>query len=318
MIASDCVKVQILSDPLAEIVALLKPVPSVAKLVTAGGAWSVERDVLGTPFYCALVEGQCRLAIRGRAPITLGPGDFVLVPEIFSFTMSSLTPPPRGTLPQRLETSPGVFRLGDPNHAADLTAMVGHCDFAGPDRQMLVSLLPDVIHVHGGERLTALARMIHDEVTSDRSARGMVLSRLTEVLLIEALRSVGAARASPGLLRGLSDPRLAPVLRQIHRDPAESLSVEHLARQAALSRSALFDRFRREVGMAPMEYVTQWRMALAKDMLLRRAAPIAEIAARIGYASASAFNVAFTRHAGITPGAFAGSAGDAPRRRMEA
>lgn len=272
----------------------------------AGGAWLVERRELGSPFYCAIVEGRCHLTISGRAPIILAAGDFVMVPEIHSFTMSSLQPPPRGTLPQRLETSPGVFRLGDPASAVDVTAMVGHCAFAATDRQMLLSLLPDVIHVQGQDRLTNLVRMIHRETVGKLAARDMVLTRLLEVLLIEALRSAGGATASPGLLRGLSDHRLAPVLRRIHQDPGGEITVEDLARNAAMSRSTFFDRFRREVGVAPMEYVTSWRMALAKEMLLRREASIAEIAARIGYASASAFNVAFTRHVGTTPGAFAG------------
>lgn len=274
----------------------------------AGGAWLVERRELGSPFYCAIVEGRCHLTISGRAPIVLAACDFVMVPEIHSFTMSSLQPPPRGTLPQRLETSPGVFRLGDPASAVDVTAMVGHCAFAATDRQMLVSLLPDVIHVQGQHRLTNLVRMIHRETVGKLAARDMVLTRLLEVLLIEALRSAGGATASPGLLRGLSDHRLAPVLRRIHQDPGGEITVEDLARNAAMSRSTFFDRFRREVGVAPMEYVTSWRMALAKEMLLRREASVAEIAARIGYASASAFNVAFTRHVGTTPGAFAGRA----------
>jgi AraC-like DNA-binding protein len=294
-----------MSDPLAEIVSLLKPVPSIAKLVTAGGAWWVERRELGSPFYCAMVEGRCLLTIAGRAPIILESGDFILVPQIHALTMSSLHPPPPRTLPQRLETNPGVFRLGDPDAPADITAMVGHCSFLANDKQLLSSLLPDIVHARGERRLMDLVRMIHAEMVGGLAARDMILSRLLEVLFIDALRSAGGAEASPGLLRGLSDIRLAPALRRIHQDPSGSLSVEKLAETSAMSRSAFFDRFRREVGVPPMEYVTGWRMALAKNLLVRREAPLVEIAARIGYASASAFSVAFTRHVGVTPGVFA-------------
>jgi AraC-like DNA-binding protein len=294
-----------MSDPLAEIVALLKPAPSVAKLVTAGGAWLVERKDLTSPFYCAVLEGRCLLTISGREPVLLETGDFILVPEIHAFTMSSLQPPPQGTLPQRLETSPGVFRLGDPSHEVDITLMVGHCAFLASDRQLLVSLLPDVVHVQREGRFMDLVRMIHAETVGLLAAREMVLTRLLEVLLIDALRSAGGTSLSPGLLRGLADTRLAPALRRIHQDPGGEISVENLAEAAAMSRSSFFDRFRREMGVAPMEYVTRWRMALAKDMLRRREASLAEIAARIGYTSASAFNVAFARHVGTTPGAFA-------------
>ena len=290
-------------DPIEDVVALLKPNPSIAKLVTGGGRWLVERTELGSPFYCAVVEGRCRMTITGREPMLLAAGDFVLVPEIFSFTMSSLEPPPRGALAQRLETSPGVFRLGDPDAPADVRAMVGHCAFGSGDKVLLVSLLPEVIHVRGEERLTKLVQMINDETRHDRTARDMVLRRLLQVLLIEALRSTGGPAAPPGLLRGMSDPQLAPTLRRIHEDPGRSITVEGLAQDAAMSRSTFFERFRREIGVAPMEYATGWRMALAKE-LLRNNVATAEIAQRVGYGSVSAFSVAFRRYVGTSPGAY--------------
>lgn len=294
-----------MSDPLAEIVSILKPVPSIAKLVMAGGAWWVERRDLGSPFYCAIAEGRCLLTIAGRSPIILETGDFILVPQIHAFTMNSLQPPPPGTLPRRLETNPGVFRLGDPDAPAEVTAMVGHCSFLANDKQLLSSLLPDIVHARDQRRLMDLVRMIHTEMVGGLAAREIIVSRLLEVLFIDALRTAGGVETSPGLLRGLSDMRLAPALRRIHQDPGIGVSVEALAETSAMSRSAFFDRFRREVGVPPMEYVTGWRMALAKDLLVRRETPLVEIAKKIGYASASAFSVAFTRHVGVTPGVFA-------------
>jgi len=120
------------------------------------------------------------MTITGREPMVLTAGDFVLVPEIFSFTMSSLEPPPREAIAQRLETSPGVFRLGDPDAPVAVVAMVGHCAFGSDDRALLVSLLPEVIHVSGEERLTLLVRLINDETRADRTARDMVLRRLRQ------------------------------------------------------------------------------------------------------------------------------------------
>jgi AraC-like DNA-binding protein len=296
-------KSKIMTDPVAEVVSLLKPTPSISKLVTGGGRWLVERTELGSPFYCAVVEGRCLMTIASREPMVLTAGDFVLVPKIFSFTMSSMEPPPRGALAQRLETRPGVFRLGDPEAPAEFAAMVGHCTFGSDDKALLVSLLPEVIHVHGEERLMTLVRMINDETRADRAAREMVLHRLLEVLFIDALRSAASAKAPPGLLRGMADPLLAPTLRRIHADPGRSMTVETLAREAAMSRSTFFDRFRKEVGAAPMEYATAWRMALAKEFL-REDVTMSEIAQRIGYGSASAFSVAFSRVVGIPPGAY--------------
>lgn len=296
-----------MNDPLADVVRLLKPAPSISKLVSGGGQWIVERSNMGSPFYCAVVAGSCWMAIAGRPPIRLNAGDFVLVPAIFDFSMSSLNPPIGLARPQPFEVSPGVFRMGDPDAPAEVQALVGHCAFVSRDRDLLLTLLPEVIHVTGEDRLTALVQMIHDETRAERPAREMVLGHLLELLLIEALRSGAGTAAPPGLLRGLADPQLGAALRQIHAYPDQQQSVVALAKAAAMSRSTFYDRFRREIGTAPMEYVTSWRMALAKDMLATKEAPIADIARRIGYGSASAFSVAFARHVGTPPGAFAGA-----------
>ena len=97
----------------------------------------------------------------------------------------------------------------------------------------------------------------------------------------------------------MTDPLLAPTLRRTHADPGRGMTVGALAQDAAMSLSTFFDRFRREVGVATMEYTTGWRMALAKELLPEDVAT-AEIAQRVGYGSASAFS----RHVGMSPGAY--------------
>ena len=292
-------------EPLASVVALLKPEPSIAKLVTGGGRWRVERTKMASPFYCAVVEGSCLLTIRDHAPLVLKAGDFVLVPEVFDFTMSSINPPTGGSPHPPLETGPGLFRLGDEVAPIELRCLVGHCSFASPDRKLLISLLPAVIHVRAQGRLIALGQMIQDEAQSDRAAREMVLGRLLELLLVEALRSVESTFAEPGLLRGLADPQIAVTLRQIHSDPGASHTVQGMAAAAGMSRSTFFDRFQREVGSPPMEYVATWRMAVAKDRLVTGDISIAELARHVGYGSVSSFSMAFSRLVGTPPGAFA-------------
>ena len=297
-----------MSDPFSEVVELLRPIPSIAKRVTGGGRWIVERTGTGSPFYCAVVEGGCLLTVRGREPTHLDAGDFVLVPEMFDFTVTSRSPPPRGMARHPLEISPGVVHLGDPDVPDDVVLLVGHCEFASRDKDLLVSLLPEVIHVRGEERLTVLVAMIDEEARDRRMAREIVLARLLEVLLIEALRSADGTAAPAGLLRGLSDPQLAPALQAIHERPDQPHSVAALARLAAMSRSTFYEHFRSKIGLTPMAYVTAWRMALAKNMLTRTELPIGEVGRRVGYGSASAFSVAFARQAGSPPGAFAKAA----------
>lgn len=291
-----------MSDPLTQVVGLLQPSASFSKLVVASSPWAVRReDGNGRPFYCAMLEGACRLSVAGEAPVTLEQGDFVLVPAAFDFSTSSLRPPPEGFETQRTEVSPGVFRLGGLDDPPDVRMLVGHCAFVANDAKLLVSLLPQLIHVRGQGRLTTLVEQVNGETRADRPGREVVLTRLLEVLLIEALRSSAGPTASPGLLRGLADGHLAVALRRMHERPTHAWTVVALAREAALSRSTFFDRFRREVGVAPMEYLLGWRMALAKDLLRREKVGVAQVAERVGYSSASTFSVAFARSVGMPP-----------------
>jgi AraC-like DNA-binding protein len=128
-----------------------------------------------------------------------------------------------------------------------------------------------------------------------------MLSRLVEMLLVEAMRLTTAGGAPPGLLRGLGDERLAMALKQIHVRIDYPWTVGELAKAAALSRSTFFDRFTRTVGVAPMEYLLAWRMEIAKDLLRRDELTVTEVAERVGYGSTSAFSVAFSRHVGEPP-----------------
>ncbi|RKR45319.1 AraC family transcriptional regulator [Paraburkholderia sp. BL17N1] len=300
-------------DPLAEIVTLLQPLATFSKVVSGAGRWRVRRSEAGQPFYCVILAGSCRLVTNGHEPIILQADDFVLIPEVCGFTMSSLEPPEQ----EDADTSPvalldGGFRLGVEGDPADVQLLVGHCVFGSPDAALLVSLLPDLVHVRGEPRLATLVKLVRDESREQRPAREVVLARLLEVLFIEALRSTGTA-ASPGLVRGLADGRLALAIRQMHESPGKSWTVAQLAAAAALSRSAFFERFSRAVGVAPMEYLLSWRMALAKNLLRQNGSGVAKVAERVGYSSASAFSVAFTRHVGLPPTQYAHEQSDTSR-----
>ncbi|WP_341521899.1 AraC family transcriptional regulator [Pseudomonas sp. G.S.17] len=292
-------------DPLAEVVTLLQPGASFSKIVSGVGAWRVRRSVTGQPFYCAILDGGCRLSVAGQPAITLHAGDFLLIPAAYDFTMMSLQPMADGdadTPP--VEVRPRDFRVGTQDIPADVQLLVGHCTFGSPDAALLVSLLPKVIHVRGERRLATLVELVTEEARGQRPARDVILAHLLEVLFIEALRSTATENAPAGLLRGLGDERLAVAIRQMHEHPNQPWTVAQLAREAALSRSTFFERFKQALGMAPMAYLLTWRMALAKNLLHGRDGSIAEIAQQIGYSSVSAFSVAFTRYTGLTPGRY--------------
>jgi AraC-like DNA-binding protein len=293
-------------DPLAEVVTLLQPGARFSKLVLGASPWRISRSDAGQPFYCVILEGGCRIELDDHEPIALMPGDFALIPAAHGVTVTSLEPPPPGIeTPAPVALGNNEFRIGAPDRPVDARMMAGHCSFASPDAALLVSLLPRLVHVRGEHRLATLVQLVREETREQRPAREVVLSRLLEVLLIEALRSTAGTSASPGLVRGLADFRLAAAIRTMHEHPTHPWTVAELAKEAALSRSTFFERFSRAVGVTPMEYLLTWRMALAKDLLRRSDGRIAEIAQRVGYGSASTFSVAFTRHVGRPPTQYA-------------
>src|SRR5690606_28693845 len=120
------------------------------------------------------------------------------------------------------------------------------------------SLLPGVVHVRDSLRLSQLVRMVGEESASQNPGCEFMLSRLVELLLVEAMRSTATGNAPPGLLRGLGDERLARALKQMHEHIDRCWTVVQLAKIAALSRSVFFERFTRKVGTAPMEYLLAW------------------------------------------------------------
>ncbi|WP_439586780.1 AraC family transcriptional regulator [Hydrogenophaga sp.] len=305
-----------MTDPLAEVIALLRPRAVFSKVISGAGAWGVRYSAFGEPSFCTMLEGQCLLAVDGQEPLTLAAGDFVLMPATPGFTLSGLEPVAPVTMdPNLVPASENELRHGDPDGPPDVRMLGGYFAFDSPDASLLVSLLPTLLHVRGVERLPVLVKLVREESLDQRPGRDLVLARLVEILLIEALRSSSAQATSQGLLRGLADARLAVAMRLMHEDPARAWTVEELAAQAALSRSAFFNRFLRAVGLRPMEYLLAWRMALAKDLLRRHDAPaIAEVAERVGYSSASTFSTAFSRHVGEAPGRYARAlaAGHAP------
>ncbi len=288
-------------DPLAEIVSMLQPSLPFSKMASGSGHWRVNGAGDGSPFFAVILEGSTKLSINGQPDIRLEADDFVLIPAAYAFTMSSDDEADNGEDPLRVTKLGDETRHGDPAGQPNMRALVGQLAFGTPDTTLVFALLPRLLLIRGQARLTNLVRMIREEARAERAAKGIVLERLLQLLLIEALRSDAAGLETPGLLRGLADRQLGPVIRLLHDAPSRTWTVDELASAATLSRSAFFDRFQKQTGMAPMEYLLSWRMALAKDMLRRRDGGIKEIARRVGYGSASAFSVAFSKFTGMPP-----------------
>ena len=295
-----------MSDPLSEVVRLLRPRAVFANPISGKGSWAVRYSEFGQPSFCIMLEGSCVLSVDGHAQITIGAGDFVLLPTTPAFTIASAAPaPPVFRNPHDVTGGTQELRYGEPKGAPDMRSLGGSFLFESADARLLVSLLPEVVHVQGSARLSQLVQMVGEESAGQQPGSDFMLSRLVELLLIEAMRSATAGTAPPGLLRGLGDERLATALKRMHQNIHHAWTVEQLAAAASLSRSAFFERFTRTVGVAPMEYLLAWRMEIAKDLLRQGELSVSQIAERVGYGSTSSFSVAFSRKVGQPPSRYA-------------
>lgn len=287
---------------LSEVITLLQPSNVFSKEISGAGRWGVRYSSFGHPSFCVVLEGSCLLAVDGEEKLTLEQGDFLLLSSTPGFTLSGFEP----VIPLQIEPMASAdetdeIRHGNLDGQLDVRLLGGYFIFDSPDAALLVSLLPTLVHIRGVKRLMNLVHLVAEECSEQRPGRDSILTRLIEVLLIEALRAVPGEKTSPGLLRGLSDARLALAIRNMHSDPSHSWTVAELAKQAMLSRSAFFDRFTQALGMPPMHYLLAWRMAIAKGLLRRPELGIAQVAEQVGYGSASAFSTAFTRYCGQPP-----------------
>lgn len=234
--------------------------------MSGAGAWSIRYAQYEDPAFCLVLDGSCFLDADGIGVLELQQGDFVLLPETPGFTLASdLYIRPTLVAPTH---SPEI-RHGIQSGPVTMRMLGGYFRFDRANARLLVRLLPSVVHIRreeeGAARLRRVVELTGEEADTNRPGRDLILERLVEVLLVEALRfrPAFAARQEQGLLAGLSDPALARALREIHVDVARRWTVAELARTAGMSRAVFAERFACKVGMPPMQYLLEWRMAIA-------------------------------------------------------
>ena len=242
--------------------------------------------------YHMVTAGAAYGATEGEPPVRLETGDVIVFPQGDPHVISS-GPGMRGTIDYRpFETAracplPIGLRLdGGGAERARVT-----CGFLGLDARPfnpLLAALPRVLHVPGlGAEDAGFASLV----------------RLSELLFVEVVRRYTDTlpAESRTWLAGLRDESVGRVLGKLHERPAHDWTLEELARQTGQSRSVLAERFTQFVGVAPMQYLAQWRMQLAATLLTSSSAGLAEIAAQVGYGSEAAFSKAFKRTVGASP-----------------
>jgi AraC-like DNA-binding protein len=259
-----------------------------------------------------VTAGDCWLEVEGADGCALRVGDLALVPHGKGHRLVSgpdakleaLFDLPRELISDRYE----ILRHG--GGGAPTNVICGVVRFDHPAAAQLLRLLPPRIKVDAwrspeAEWIQSTLRFITAEARELRAGGETVITRLADILVIQAIRSWIAedAAAQTGWLGALRNKQIGRAIALIHRDPGADWTVESLANEVGMSRSAFAARFTELVGEPAMQYVTRWKMGTALMWLKENDAPLSDLAARIGYDSEAAFNRAFKRVVGTTPGA---------------
>jgi AraC-like DNA-binding protein len=256
-----------------------------------------------------IMEGECFVEIGGEPPTKLIAGDAIVFPQGDAHLMTSepgLKPASGARLDTVFARRPRVLAYGGGGATTRLVCGYLACD--ARLARMLLAGLPKLLRVNvrgsnAGAWLEASVRYALAEARSPRPGGSGVLAKLAEVLFIEVLRLYMNEQATgrTGWLAGVGDRIVGAALNALHSRPAHPWTLEELASQAATSRSVLAERFQQLVGSSPMQYLTQWRMLLAANLLSGSNAPLARIAEDVGYQTDTAFSRAFRREYGTPP-----------------
>lgn len=257
-----------------------------------------------------ITEGECWVEMDDGETVRLVAGDAVVFPHGHAHRMGSapgLAPLVGKPLAEVLARRPRQLNLGG---GGAVTRFV--CGYLACDARLarlLLQGLPPLLRVNvrgsnAGAWLEASVRYALAEARSPRPGGGGVLAKLAELLFIEVLRQyMNEARhdGRTGWLAGLRDRIVGAALNALHAQPARAWTLEDLAREAGTSRSVLAERFQHIVGDTPMQYLLQWRMVLAANLLCRGQHSLMQVANEVGYQTDTAFSRAFRREYGSPP-----------------
>ena len=301
-------------DPLSEILTLLKPNSYGFRGLDAGGDWALAFGRDDSIRCYAIQSGGCWLAIEGpHEPVWLAAGDFVLLSGGHSYRLYSAADAPQVDAFRFFPAVP-AGETAVLNGGGGVLGVGGYFGFEGMHAELLLGMLPPVVHIRAEANKAALRWSIERlmrELREPQPGSSLIAEHLAQALLIEALRLHLAehSRHSTGWLFALADRQMRGVIAAMHAQPGRKWTLEALAKVAGMSRSSFAVRFKDTVGEPAMDYLTRWRMMVAADRLANGGMPIALVAPTVGYESESAFGAAFKRVMGYSPRQFAKATG---------
>ncbi|QET01895.1 AraC family transcriptional regulator [Cupriavidus pauculus] len=306
-------------DPFSDILKFTHAESIVTGGFTATGPWALRFPAPEKIKFFAVVKGQCWVRIDGeQEPVRFETGDVGLLAARRSFVLASdLDTPPVDAMSVFARAGNNGVHLGigigtgtGTGTAPDFSQIGGHILLDPVSGRLLADVLPPWIHVPAASAQATAFRWLLAQLVEERAneqpGTQLASAQLAQLLFIQILRAHlrTSAPMPPGWLRALGDARLAPALRLMHDDPARTWHLEDLAKACAMSRTTFAAHFRTVAGVAPLTYLTEWRMRLAERALREDDTPVTVVAQSLGYSSDSAFSTAFKRVNGHSPRAY--------------
>ena len=262
-------------------------------------------------------RGNCLIEVEGHENVVaLEQGDLLIIPHGASHKLycapetRNVVLPLETVLERSGYTGTGVLVYGGDDAERDTQLICGHFSFDPHAKHVLLDRLPPFIHLRNygesaGKWMEATLRMIGDEAGGRRLGGDLIALKMSEAILAQAIRSfVESDESSKWGLHGFSDRHLARALDAFHKEPSASWTIEDLARIAGMSRTNFAVQFQKKMAMSPMQYVTAWRLEIAKQCLADPSNSVSEAAEQAGYASDSAFARVFKKEIGLSPASF--------------
>lgn len=306
----DCFQPAPLSDPLGEVLHMLRLTGTLYCRATMTAPWGMDMPrLIESMMFVIVTEGQCVAEVDGEE-IVLKAGSMLVLPHGQEFRLlsgSGVASVPLFDLPvEKISERYEIMTLGGGGEL--VRAMAGVVQFDHVAGKRLLDLLPRKILIQAwDEALDAWVQstlgLIAREATSLRPGGETVMTRLADILVIQAVREWldTAPEARQGWLAALRDPQIGRALALIHRRPEADWSLAGLAREAGMSRSGFAARFTDLVGQPAMTYLAQWRLHLARLKLVDTGESVSRIAKASGYQSEAAFSRAFRKLFGEAP-----------------
>jgi AraC family transcriptional regulator, activator of mtrCDE len=305
---------QLTQDPLSAIAPLLRVRPQLQEVCRFASPWNAvhEAEPPGWAHFHIVTKGRCLLERPGGETLRLDAGNVLLLPHGGAHVVRSARRGGRPGMPMRLEYNNAIRIKTNTRDESDTELICGRLRFeAVPDSFPIAALPETIVLMLGLEKvlgpMRTLVQTIDEELEAARPGAAAVATDLASALFVMMLRGHFEQTASSSdLMKLLASPQSARAVTAMLAAPAHHWTLDELAVQSHVSRATLVRIFRSAIGIAPLTFLAELRLGLARQRLSSTSASLAEVATAVGYESASAFARAFQRRFGISPGKLRG------------